>query len=594
MTEIKNYIVLARKYRPKKLSDIIGQEETCKIIEGSIKLNRIAHAFLFSGTRGVGKTTLARILAKIVNCTNLNDKVIEPCGECKNCASIDLDNNIDVIEIDAASRTGVADVREIIDNVNYKPVVAKKKIFIIDEVHMLSKAAFNALLKTLEEPPLDVIFIFATTETEKIPLTILSRCQRFQLKRIDEEKISSFLMNISEKEGFKIEKEGCNLISEASQGSVRDALSILDNVLTRGNPVAMKTIRGVLGLSDNTLSLKLFKYLCEGDVKNSFKLFEELYEKGISIQLLSNTLMTYMYQVIKMKAGLDLKQSNSDLIINDTLKGINKNFEMDFMVRFWELFQKYVNDMNKCFDEKQCFEMIIMRLCYASIIPTPFELLKKTEGFIKKDSSNSIRDIAEEKKTESFIKKDILNPKRDIAEENKIEKFKPNQFDNTEQVSKNNLALARNTDTKNSFESSYKFKGLRKFKLLIDMIEQNSEMLISYHLRNSFRLVSLSENESFKEIELQSISDNKDSKKILWQATNLINKVTRERWMITLTTKKGYLSVKEFEEYLCRLELHEIKKNDIVKKLLEIIPLSEVVSIKDLDNLKQRKEVDHE
>ena len=573
MTEIKNYIVLARKYRPKKLSDIIGQEETCKIIEGSVKLNRIAHAYLFSGTRGIGKTTLARILAKIVNCTNLNNKVVEPCGECKNCVSIDLDNNIDVVEIDAASRTGVADVREIIDNINYKPVSAKKKIFIIDEVHMLSKAAFNALLKTLEEPPLDVIFIFATTETEKIPLTILSRCQRFQLKRVGEDKISNFLMKISEKEGFNIEKEGCNLISEASQGSVRDALSIIDNVFTRGNPVLIKTIRGVLGLSDNSLSLKLFKYLCDGDVKNSFEIFDDLYKKGASVQILSNTIMSYMYQVIKMKAGLDLKLSNSDLDMNEALKQIETNYEMDFMVRFWELLQKYANEINKCFDEKQCFEMIIMRLCYASIIPTPFELLKKTESSSKKDASNFESDVSKEKKIKT------LNVK---------------QVEHTEQASKTNLAIDRNTDATTSLENSQKFKNIKKFKLLIDIIEKNSEMLISYHLRNSFKLVSLSENESVKEIELESISNNNDSKKILWQATNLINKITGERWMISLSSKKGKYSVKEFEEYLSKLEIYEIKKNDIVKKLLEIIPSSEVISIKDLDNLKKRKEVDYE
>ena len=169
----ENYIVLARKYRPKKLSDIIGQDETCSVIEGSFKLNRVAHAFLFSGTRGVGKTTLARILAKVLNCTALKNDNIEPCQKCPSCNSIEAESNVDVVEIDAASRTGVSDIREIIENINYKPVSAKKKIFIIDEVHMLSKAAFNALLKTLEEPPTDVVFIFATTETEKIPVLSL-------------------------------------------------------------------------------------------------------------------------------------------------------------------------------------------------------------------------------------------------------------------------------------------------------------------------------------------------------------------------------------------------------------------------------------
>ena len=242
---------------------------------------------------------------------------------------------------------------------------------------MLSKAAFNALLKTLEEPPLDVIFIFATTETEKIPLTILSRCQKFQLKRVDEGKISDFLLRVAKNEGYVIDSKGCDLISEASQGSVRDALSILDNVLTRGNPVKLQTIRDVLGLSDNTLSLKLFKSLCIGDVENSFKVFSDLYFKGISVQMLSQTLMNYMYHVIRVKAGIDLKTAYLESDVNETIKYICENFEMDFMIRFWELLQKYMNEINRCFDEKQCFEMIIMRLCYVSLIPTPFDLIKR-------------------------------------------------------------------------------------------------------------------------------------------------------------------------------------------------------------------------
>ncbi len=564
MNEIKNYIVLARKYRPKKLLDVVGQDEACKIIEGSVKLNRIAHAFLFSGTRGVGKTTLARILAKIVNCTNLNKDIIEPCGECNNCSSIDSDNNIDVIEIDAASRTGVADVREIIDNINYKPVSAKKKIFIIDEVHMLSKAAFNALLKTLEEPPLDVIFIFATTETEKIPLTILSRCQKFQLKRVDEGKISDFLLRVAKNEGYVIDSKGCDLISEASQGSVRDALSILDNVLTRGNPVKLQTIRDVLGLSDNTLSLKLFKSLCIGDVENSFKVFSDLYFKGISVQRLSSTLMKYMYHVIRVKAGIDLKTAYLESDVNETIKYICENFEMDFMIRFWELLQKYMNEINKCFDEKQCFEMIIMRLCYVSLIPTPFDLLKETENGRQKN-----------------------NQDKASSSENKLKKFVKNEIIDT--IPKNNLAFNRDLDRSSPDDSSQNYKNLQEFKLLINKIENQSEMLIAYHLKNSFKLVSLSENENVKEIELENISDKKDSKKILWKATKLFNQITGARYMISLSTKKGSMTIKEYENRLKDEQISQIKKNSFVKKLLEIIPSSEVISIEKLENLQKDK-----
>ncbi len=562
MTETKNYIVLARKYRPKKLSEIIGQEETCKIIEGSVKLGRLAHAFLFSGTRGVGKTTLARILSKIVNCSNLNQETTEACGNCENCKSIDSDSNMDVIEIDAASRTGVSDVREIIDNVNYKPVSAKKKIFIIDEVHMLSKAAFNALLKTLEEPPLDVIFIFATTETEKLPLTILSRCQKFQLKRISTDKISDFLIKVSKKENFQISKEGCDLISQSSEGSVRDALSILENVLTRGNPVKMDVIRGVLGLSDNNLVLKLFESLCSGDVKNSLDFFEDLYNKGVSIQMLGQSLLKLVYHSVRLKVKVDEESAVIDLKTLSFLKEISDKFEMDFLIRFWELMQKYINEINNYFDEKQCFEMIIMRLCYVSIIPTPFELINKEHKKKLKNEDTELR-ITERDLNKSTLK---------------------SQSNNKYQKSvTNNLALNSDVIRHSQPVIKQSIDQLLKFKSLVQEIEKKSEMLISYHLKNSFRLVRLEKNENITEIELQNISDNSDAKKILWKASSLLNKITNDRWMISLSTKKGLKTLVEFESEIEKEKIEKIKKNTFVKKILEIIPLSEVVSVKEID-----------
>ena len=259
MSKNNNYIVLARKYRPKNLKDVIGQEDICSVIEGSIKLNRVAHAFLFSGTRGVGKTTLARILAKILNCEELEAEKIEACHKCANCISIENESNMDVVEIDAASRTGVADVREIIENINYKPVSSKKKIFIIDEVHMLSKAAFNALLKTLEEPPADVTFIFATTETEKIPVTVLSRCQHFSLQRVSLELIAKHLIQVSKLEGYELDEESSKLIAQCSEGSMRDALSILENVFAKGEKINISIVREVLGISDLSAIIFLFE-----------------------------------------------------------------------------------------------------------------------------------------------------------------------------------------------------------------------------------------------------------------------------------------------------------------------------------------------
>ena len=559
--ENKSYKVLARKYRPKKLSEIIGQEETCKIIKGSIKLNRLPHAFLFSGTRGVGKTTIARIISKIVNCEKIDLSNPEPCGECASCISISEEKNMDVVEIDAASRTGVADVREIIENLNYKAVEVKKKIYIIDEVHMLSKAAFNALLKTLEEPPEDIIFIFATTETDKIPVTIMSRCQKFELRRIDTSRLSDFLIEVSKKEDFELGEESALLISQASEGSVRDALSILDNVLSRGTPILLDTVKEVLGLSDNNLVIDLFEYLCEGDIKEALMKFEEIYTKGASLDILAKMLMNFCFHTIKLKSGLEKKTSLLDSNILERVEVISNKYQIVFLTRFWELLQKYVTEIQSSFDEKQCFEMTIMRLCYVSLLPTPFEVLQ--ENSKKEYNSNN----------------------------NEMIKKKESQKENTNDKSYENIDnLARNLNFQSNESSSQDIisfdSQIKKFKTLTNLIESESEMQIAYHLRNSFKLNSLAEINSEKkigEIQLESINKKIDSKNILWNATKIIEKKTGQRWIFSLSSKKGKKSISEYDKEKDIEVIKEIKKNEIIKKILEIIPSSEIVSVKKLN-----------
>ncbi len=561
MNNDESYIVLARKYRPKKLSDLIGQEEVAEIIEGSVKLNRVAHSFLFSGTRGVGKTTIARILAKIVNCNSIDVKSVEPCGKCENCVSIDKESNIDVVEIDAASRTGVSDVREIIENVSYKPVSAKKKVFIIDEVHMLSKAAFNALLKTLEEPPLDVIFIFATTEIEKVPVTILSRCQRFLLKRIDPKLISDHLKLIAKKEGFDLDQQSSNLIAQCSEGSVRDALSILDNVLARGKTINLESVREVLGLLDNTLVLDLFESLCDGDVNSSLEKFNDIYNKGVSIDLLAKTIMNFTYHTARIKSEVDKDFSFLDAESQKKIEKISLKFEMDFIVRFWELMQKYVNEISSFFDEKQCFEMIIMRLCYVALVPTPFEIIKEKKLLEKESDSNQKNDLSIKSKNENFSKKKVL----DDFDTNLARQKEPN----ANIVEKpNNLISGKDS--------------MEKFSKLINLIDDRSEVLISYHLKNSFRLVHFSEpdlNKKIGTIELENIAEKINYKEILWKASKVIEKSTNCRWIFSISNKQGFKSIAEYENEKNNQKIELIKKDKLIKKILEIIPSSEVISI---------------
>ena len=558
MSNNNNYIVLARKYRPKNLKDVIGQEDICSVIEGSIKLNRVAHAFLFSGTRGVGKTTLARILAKILNCEKLEVENIEACHKCANCISIENESNMDVIEIDAASRTGVADVREIIENINYKPVSSKKKIFIIDEVHMLSKAAFNALLKTLEEPPTDVTFIFATTETEKIPVTVLSRCQHFSLQRVSLELIAKHLIQVSKLEGYELDFEASKLIAQCSEGSMRDALSILENVFAKGEKINISIVREVLGISDLSAVIMLFENLCKGDVNLSFDCFEKLYSQGVSIDQLAKSLMSLAYNLSLVKSGIKNTSEFFDEQSSKKLEDISKNFEMDFIIRFWELMQKYVNELTDVFNEKQCFEMIIMRLCYASLLPTPFEVIKK--------------------------KSDIQSLKKngEILEDNKLDQSKNmNLNSSADGVINDNLARKKNIP-KESTENNKEVE-LKKFSEVVSLIEKQSEMLVAYHLKNSFRLVSFSEPKSqtsVGNIELQSINDNHESKKILWSASKTLEFITKKRWILTISNKIGLKSLQEVEDEKKNKNIEKLKNEKLIKKILEIIPSSEVISVK--------------
>ena len=548
MKKNENYIVLARKYRPKKLEDILGQEETVEIIKGSIELKRLGHAFLFSGTRGTGKTSLARILAKIVNCES-EKKNCEPCQECGSCNSIESETNVDVVEIDAASRTGVSDVREIIENINYKPLSSKKKIYIIDEIHMLSKAAFNALLKTLEEPPSDVIFIFATTETNKIPATILSRCQKFQLKRLNTSMISQHLVVVAKKEGFSLDSNSADLIAESSEGSLRDSLSILDNVLVTGNQINPETIRQVLGLADKKLLIDLFELIFLGDSESALKKFDEIYIKGVSIDNLAKELMRLSYCLARIKSVEGNNENDDEL--NAKIKKMAEQYEMDFIIRFWELLRKFSNEIPNVFDEKQCFEMIILRLCYFSCIPSPFEGLTQT---IKKESK------------EKTDKKNPLN-------------FDKETIHLTSKSSQENLMLIVNSNNE-----------IEKFSKVVELIDNSGEILLSYHLKKSFRLVKIvvPREKKVGVIELECIS-NVDHKSILWRSSKLLQNLTSKRWIISISNSRGSTSLLDIEKKKENAEIQELKNDKLVKKFLEIIPLSEVVSIERIkfENLKK-------
>ena len=385
--------VLARKYRPQVFADLIGQEALVRTITNAIKQNRLAQAYMLTGIRGVGKTTSARIIAKGLNCIGEDGKggmTPNPCGKCKHCQDIMNDSHIDVIEIDAASNTGVDNVREIIEGAKYNPVSARYKIYIIDEVHMLSKAAFNALLKTLEEPPERVKFIFATTEIRKVPVTILSRCQRFDLKRIDTEELTKFLNDICTKEKKNFSKEALHLIAKAGDGSVRDSLSLLDQAMTQlnDNP-SIEDVRQMLGSADKSSLINLYQSILSTDMAQAFDMINQQHKAGTNILNLAQDLLDLTYQVTCLKTVPKLAPL-SDFTQEEKkiLKNLAQNASLHTLTANWQILMKGIPEIRSASAPLQALEMLAIQMAYLSDIGTPEQLL--TEVKKQKDAPPSV------------------------------------------------------------------------------------------------------------------------------------------------------------------------------------------------------------
>ncbi len=376
---MSSYLALARKYRPQDFTQLVGQDVLVKILSNSIKQNKLHHAFILTGIRGVGKTTTARIIAKTINCLGENSiQNAIACNECDNCLSIANSSHQDVIEFDAASKTGVDDIRQIIDSIAYAPVMAKYKVYIIDEVHMLSNNAFNALLKTLEEPPARVKFIFATTEIKKVPITILSRCLRFDLRRLTESEIASHLQNILQKEGFEFESEALETVAKLSEGSIRDSLSLTDQILAANNYNSKTTyddLQSLLGLNDLNQVIELMMFLLKGEVQSSLKLFSEFYARSSDVSHLIKDLMHLIHDVTLLKIDFEQKIAgySSNQITN--LKKIASEISIDCLNRFWQILGKSLNEASFSISAKLAFEMLIVRLCHVVALPNLQQVL---------------------------------------------------------------------------------------------------------------------------------------------------------------------------------------------------------------------------
>jgi DNA polymerase-3 subunit gamma/tau len=379
----KEYRVLARKYRPKNFDDLIGQDALVRTLKNAIESGRIAHAFMLTGIRGVGKTTTARIIAKALNYTGPDGKAgptTGPTDDCDICKAITEDRHPDIFEMDAASRTGVDDIREILDGVRYAPVSARYKIYIIDEVHMLSKNAFNALLKTLEEPPAHVKFIFATTEIRKVPVTVLSRCQRFDLRRIDAATLADYYKTIAGREGVKADDEALTLIARAADGSARDGLSMLDQAiaLSQGDVTAQK-VKDMLGLADRSLVLDLLDKAVRGECDGALSLMEDLYRKGADPSVIIGDMLDLSHLLTKIRAVPSMKDTLQVMAKEEMDRAANlaAKLSMPALGRIWQILLKGLNEVNYAPVPQKAAEMIVIRLAYAAELPDPADLIKK-------------------------------------------------------------------------------------------------------------------------------------------------------------------------------------------------------------------------
>ena len=540
-----NSKVLALKYRPQSFDDLIGQEVVVETITNSIKANKVPNAYLFTGIRGIGKTTTARIVAKALNCSNGKENL---CKEnlCENCEAITNSSHIDVLEMDAASKTGVDDVRDLIEFSRYGPTSAKYKIFIIDEVHMLSKQAFNALLKTLEEPPEYLKFIFATTEIKKIPITVVSRCQRFDLSRIKSSELFEFIKKIKDKENGKVSDDALKLIIKISEGSVRDALSLLDRALLSlddNTELDLHAAQKIFGYFDKSQLIDLFQLILNGEENKVINIYRKIYDQGVEPKVFINDFLELLYY-FKNINSLTLESANFSL--NDEeftrIKDISNQVDTEVLILFWQFAISSLEELDIVSNQHLSIEMFLIRLMHLSSIKS-----KKTPDFDMDESSES---------TVAPKNTDIENVTQTI-----------DQIKNIAQEKKNKPEIE--TEIKAMDKSL-----INSFNDLLDACLEKKEIKLKYELEKNVNLVKFERNR----IEI-SFNDNLD-KDFVKDLSAKLFEWTSERWIITFSKSKGEMSVKEKQKNKREELINEVKNSEIYKALIEKFPDAELTDVK--------------
>ena len=548
----RNLKVLSLKYRPQKFGDLIGQDIVVETIINSIRFNKVPNAYLFTGIRGVGKTTLARIVAKSLNCSKGFDNI---CSDnlCENCKAITNSNHIDVLEMDAASRTGVDDVRELIEFSRYGPSIAKYKIFIIDEVHMLSKQAFNALLKTLEEPPEYLKFIFATTEIKKIPVTVISRCQRFDLPRVKSAELFDFIKKIKDKENGKITDDALKLIIKISEGSVRDSLSLLDRALLsldKNDELNLKKAQKIFGYFDKSQLINLFELIFEGKKNEVLNVYKSIFDQGIEPKVFLNDFLEILY-FFKNIESLSIDGNNFSL--NDEeynlIKKISNKIEQNTLILFWQFTIKTLGELDIVANQNLSIEMFLVRLMYLKQINTKSEKISHTSNEVLETETFMSEKVEIKTDGNLDLKNKTVDQIKNISQEKRLDQ------ETQKEKKLNDLSI-------NSFNDLLKICALRK------------EVKLKYELEKNVNLVNFEQ----QRIEI-SFNANLDKEFVKILSSKLYD-WTNKRWIITFSKEKGSPSIKEKEKIIKKNIFEKNKDSLIYKQILESFPDAEMTDVK--------------
>ena len=556
---------LSLKYRPQSFDEVIGQDVMVQIIKNAIKMDRIPNAYLLTGIRGVGKTTTARIIAKAINCKN-SENLEKKCEGFCHCEAITNSNHIDVLEMDAASKTGIDDIRELIDSAKYYPTSAKYKVFIIDEVHMLSKQAFNGLLKTLEEPPPHLKFILATTEVKKIPLTIISRCQRFDLRRIKLEEMVSFLKKISEKEKAKINEKALLLIAKASEGSVRDALSILDQAISTfnvlGEEITEISVRIMLGIADRSRIIDIVRLVIDGNKAKALDEAQEVFDLGADPKLVLQDMLEVIYLISRSKSfgkienDLTVSESESDLIFS-----LSKDIDFSYISMIWQFILKGIEELNFVPNHFLSFQMLIMRLVHLKDLPSPEQVI---DDVINSDTLE-IAKSPEQKDDFNEIKPGTIINKQTSAKTQikSIIQEKAEDFDRTPKI------LEKKQDSRN-------LEIINSFEKLVEITNINKEIELKFDLERNVRVVK------FENGKIDISFNEKLSKNFVRSLTEKLKLWTGERWIISLSKEVGKSTIFENKETFKNNLLQEALESEVYKKIKESFPDAELSDVEEI------------